>query len=253
MIFSNRTNFAIISISLVISSCSISLGKNTETNEENLHMCNGEIVDKHAFYNRKNIERQSTYNHGEYKFRFVLYTFDVKMDGFPSETSSECVIIDETNNSVVFNTKGESLFCSGEWDYLSNYPVWIPYESSQSEGYSFSLSHNLKNANSEKEIDGLIDLFQCEYSNINLSNINEANNFAFYLSKLKRYEDSISTLIKVIKANPERIVAYLNIADSYYLTGNKDLAKINYIIYQRKMRLLGQESLIPNRVYKRIE
>jgi len=253
MLYSNKIKFTIIFISLLISSCSVSLGKNEEINKRNLKTCNGEIVDKHAFYSKENIERQSIYNYGEYKFRFVLYNFNVTMDDRPSKISSECVIIDEANNSIVFNTKGETLFCSGDWNYLSDYPVWIPYESSLVEGYSFSLSHNLKNANSDREINDLIDLFQCEYFNINLSNINEANDFAFYLSKLKRYEDSISILIKVIKANPERIVAYLNIADSYYLTENKDLAKKNYLIYERKMELINQEYLVPNRVYRRIE
>lgn len=86
------------------------------------------------------------------------------------------------------------------------------------------------------------------------NNIKEYNDVAYYLSEKKKYEESIF-LLKIITNNfPNRVVAYLNLADSYWSIDNKEKAKESYKKYAELMKNQQKDlTKIPQRVYERMK
>lgn len=70
---------------------------------------------------------------------------------------------------------------------------------------------------------------------ISSCNLTKINNFAFGLEKINPFV-TINILQKIIQKFPDRVVAYLNLADSYWTIGNQELAKDNYIKYVELMK-----------------
>jgi tetratricopeptide (TPR) repeat protein len=80
-----------------------------------------------------------------------------------------------------------------------------------------------------------------------------SNDIAYYLEKAEIYDEAIFILENIIKKEPTRVVAYLNIADAYWGTENKSQAKKNYEKYLYLMKSQKKDlSKIPQRVYERI-
>ena len=87
---------------------------------------------------------------------------------------------------------------------------------------------------------------------MNQKNITTYNNIAFYLSNHNNYKPAIYLLHKIIKAFPDRTVAYLNLADAYWDSKDKRNAKIFYKKYLSQINNKGENVSIPSRVSKRI-
>src|SRR5690606_28832260 len=89
---------------------------------------------------------------------------------------------------------------------------------------------------------------------INNSNVEKINNQAYELEQSGNNEEAIYLLEKIIEAFPNRVVAYLNIADAYWGLAKEEEAKKNYEKYISLMKTQGKDiKRIPQRVYDRIQ
>lgn len=82
-------------------------------------------------------------------------------------------------------------------------------------------------------------------------NIELSNNLAFYFGQYGYHNEAIELLDSVISSHPNRVVAYLNIADNYQAIGDETKADEYYKKYYEKMTNLGKQKLIPKRVLQR--
>lgn len=78
-----------------------------------------------------------------------------------------------------------------------------------------------------------------------------SNDLGFLLGEAGYYPESIELLNAVIANNPNRTVAYLNIADSYWAMNDKARAVEAYKQYASRMSVSGKASKIPARVVER--
>lgn len=76
------------------------------------------------------------------------------------------------------------------------------------------------------------------------------NNIAYFVQKNGGNYEAILLLKEILRNNPNRIPAYLNIADAYMAIGKKDLAIKNYENYVELMKSKSLERKIPPRVLK---
>ena len=82
--------------------------------------------------------------------------------------------------------------------------------------------------------------------------VNNYNNLAYHLEQNKQYETSCYLLIKIIDKYPNRVVAYLNLADAYWGLDRQNKAKESYQKYLSLMKSQNKDlSKIPQRVYER--
>lgn len=102
-----------------------------------------------------------------------------------------------------------------------------------------------------------VDLLQSNFYNtlepLSTKNVRSLNDIAFYLQKDGNYTESISVLKKVLQSFPNRIVAYINIGDSYWRLNEFAKAKKAYKRYYTLMKESGKETRIPKRVSERIK
>ncbi|ROI04143.1 tetratricopeptide repeat protein [Chryseobacterium sp. G0240] len=92
-----------------------------------------------------------------------------------------------------------------------------------------------------------------DYIIISSHNITKLNDFAFNLGNVNP-SVSIQILEKIIKKYPDRVVTYLNIADSYWAAGNKEAAKKNYKQYLSLMKSQKKDlNKVPKYVGERIK
>ncbi len=90
-----------------------------------------------------------------------------------------------------------------------------------------------------------------DYVNITNQNLTKLNDFAYKLESINP-SISINILQKILKKFPTRVVAYLNLADSYWAIGNEDLAKENYKKYVELMKFQKKDlRKIPKQVWER--
>jgi len=106
-----------------------------------------------------------------------------------------------------------------------------------------------------------------ENKNLNIKNINALlkevkidsktletyNDIAYYLQKNGHHKGAMLILLSVLDRYPNRVVAYINMADSLYALDKKTLAKIYYKDYIKWMKFYKQERKIPKYLYKRIK
>ncbi len=89
---------------------------------------------------------------------------------------------------------------------------------------------------------------------IDKQNNNNYNNIAYTLSINGNQTGAIHLLHKILQKFPDRVVAYLNLADSYWTIGNEDLAKENYKKYVELMKSQNKDlKKIPKEVWERIK
>ncbi|MEE5062372.1 hypothetical protein V2J93_26690 [Pseudomonas alliivorans] len=79
------------------------------------------------------------------------------------------------------------------------------------------------------------------------------NDIAYFWQEASFNSDAIWLLEKIIDNNPERVVAYLNLADAYWSEGEKQAAQKNYNMYVSIMTKQGKQQKIPSRVIERYD
>jgi tetratricopeptide (TPR) repeat protein len=78
------------------------------------------------------------------------------------------------------------------------------------------------------------------------------NDIGYYLEQAEAYKEAIYVLNAVLEKYPQRVVAYLNIADAYWGNNEKAKAKEMYAKYVDLMKAQKKDaSKIPKRVYDR--
>jgi hypothetical protein len=89
---------------------------------------------------------------------------------------------------------------------------------------------------------------------LNKNNAVQYNDIGYYLEQAECYEEAIYVLRKVLEKYPDRVVAYLNIADAYWGINDTEEAGKSYRKYLELMKSQGKDlSRIPKRVHERIE
>ncbi|MBK5377526.1 tetratricopeptide repeat protein [Pseudomonas sp. TH43] len=79
-----------------------------------------------------------------------------------------------------------------------------------------------------------------------------SNDLGFLFSEAGFYQEAIELLKVVVAENPDRTVAYLNLADAYWGEGLKELSVENYKKYSLLMQQSGKAAKVPKRVGERI-
>jgi len=82
--------------------------------------------------------------------------------------------------------------------------------------------------------------------------IEAVNDYGFLMDEGGKSKDAVSVLKYIVKMAPERIPAYLNLADALYKTGNREDAKKYYKSYVELMKKDGRDKEIPKSVYDRL-
>ncbi|WP_024870785.1 tetratricopeptide repeat protein [Tolumonas lignilytica] len=86
---------------------------------------------------------------------------------------------------------------------------------------------------------------------IKKENIGMLNDYAFYAEKYGQPIPAIIILNGIINRDPERVVAYLNLADAYWDIKSFDSARTKYKKYIELMKKEGKENKIPSIVFER--
>ncbi|MDM1553099.1 tetratricopeptide repeat protein [Chryseobacterium indologenes] len=101
----------------------------------------------------------------------------------------------------------------------------------------------------ETELSG----FKKKYS-LSRTNIDDYNNIAVALSNKGNYKAAIELLKQIISKFPNRAVAYLNLADSYWNIGEKDNGKEYYKKYISLLKSQKKDlNKIPRYIYARVK
>jgi tetratricopeptide (TPR) repeat protein len=79
------------------------------------------------------------------------------------------------------------------------------------------------------------------------------NDYAFALQEAGDNTAALPLFQEIIKYQPDRTVAWLNMADAYWSTGNLDNAKKSYQQYTKLMATAGLQAKIPARVSARLK
>jgi TolA-binding protein len=91
------------------------------------------------------------------------------------------------------------------------------------------------------------------YSIISSENVNIYNDIGFFLEQGDKYADAVSVLEEVVKAVPNRTVAYINLGDAYFGLHQPDKAREAYLKYIELMKKEGKEAKIPKCVLERVK
>lgn len=91
-------------------------------------------------------------------------------------------------------------------------------------------------------------------SDLNISkNITHFNDIGYFLEQVNENKEASAVLERVINANPNRTVAYINLGDAYWGLNMKLQAKQAYLTYIEQMKASGNEVKIPARVNDRVQ
>ena len=89
---------------------------------------------------------------------------------------------------------------------------------------------------------------------VSKANVLEYNNAAFYLIEYEKYNEARIILLKVTEKFPNRVVAWLNLADAQWGFDDKEEARNSYNKYLELMESQGKDlTKIPQRAYNRIK
>ena len=132
----------------------------------------------------------------------------------------------------------------------SEFDIWAGTISAHSSMQKFDRAHQIslalfKKKNTKEAIAKLLPL-RSELEALNKTEI--LNDLGFFLEQANRAPEAISVLEKVIGFDPSRAPAYLNLADAYSKTGDKEKAKANYLKYVELMEKSGKGAKVPARV-----
>jgi hypothetical protein len=106
----------------------------------------------------------------------------------------------------------------------------------------------------DKNLEALTDAVPVTNGNApaDLRVVAELNDYGFYLAEAGRSADAVDALSAVIDLDPDRVPAYLNLADAQVAAGDAAGAKTNYAEYQKRMTAAGKAARIPPRVADRL-
>ncbi|ASE63761.1 tetratricopeptide repeat protein [Chryseobacterium indologenes] len=87
-----------------------------------------------------------------------------------------------------------------------------------------------------------------------ITDVETANNLAFALEQKEGYNESLFILQNIISQYPDRVVAYLNLADIEWVLNHKNEAEKYYKLYLSFMKKQKKDlNRVPQRVYDRIK
>lgn len=87
---------------------------------------------------------------------------------------------------------------------------------------------------------------------ISSKTLNDYNNIAYFLQEKKSYRESLFLLKEILQTDPNRVVAWLNLADVQWALNNNSESKKIYQQYITLMKNQGKDvKKIPQRVYER--
>lgn len=139
-------------------------------------------------------------------------------------------------NMNLTSTYGSNTECDGSWN-KKDVHTWI-YD----EGKSIK---NFMDIDAQK--------IDTNDSSINQFNIASINDLAYIYWQERKFNEALPILKNIIISMPDRVVAYLNIADAYWGLNQKENAKENYNKYVRMMKAQNKDlKKIPAYVYARI-
>ena len=122
-------------------------------------------------------------------------------------------------------------------------------ESASTPSSSFDVIKD-KNALMNFDIYAIADILKDNI--VSSKNIYIYNDAAYYLIEGKNYNEARIILLEIVKFSPDRIVAYLNLADAEWGFDEKQDAKKSYQKYIALMKSQGKDlNKIPERVYER--
>ena len=183
------------------------------------------------------------------------YDYSTILD-ISNKESVECLIVNN-NRKVILDIVPSMVndSCSGQWDPNSKSPIWMSDIGGGKDGVNYLnylSSDRLRKLNHKDTVDlnEIIENINCQMSTYTKFDAKELNDSAYFLYKLNRLSDSLKILNKVIELDPNRTVAYLNLADVHLGLKNEVQARKNYLIYSSKMEKLGLSKKIPNRIKK---
>jgi tetratricopeptide (TPR) repeat protein len=107
---------------------------------------------------------------------------------------------------------------------------------------------SLKYKNKSDYISLALAIFESRPWNISSQTVTIYNDLGFFLEQGEKYQEASEVLSEVIAKFPDRIPAYLNLADAYAALINSDKAKENYKKYAELMTKAGKQGKIPKRV-----
>ncbi|WP_326983272.1 tetratricopeptide repeat protein [Chryseobacterium sp. MYb264] len=111
-----------------------------------------------------------------------------------------------------------------------------------------------KNTLNETNEDIFINYPEISQNKIAITDAESANNLAFLLEQKDANKESELLLQHIIAQYPERVVAYLNLADVEWKINSQDEAKKHYNFYLSLMKKQNKSvNKIPQRVYDRIK
>lgn len=96
-------------------------------------------------------------------------------------------------------------------------------------------------------------IHQDSKNNITTKNVLQLNEKAYQYQQQGKYKEAIDLLQKILKAFPQRVVAYLNLGDAFWGNNEKDKAGTAYGKYADLMKEQNKDlTKIPSRVYERM-
>lgn len=78
-----------------------------------------------------------------------------------------------------------------------------------------------------------------------------SNDLGFLFEQAGHYPEAVELLQHITRKHPDRVVAYLNLADAYWALGEREQARQAYGQYHEKMTAAQKQARIPPRVLER--
>ena len=78
-----------------------------------------------------------------------------------------------------------------------------------------------------------------------------SNDLGFLFEQAGHYPEAVELLKHITQKHPDRVVAYLNLADAYWAMGEQEQARKAYNLYYEKMVADQKQARIPQRVIAR--
>jgi len=78
-----------------------------------------------------------------------------------------------------------------------------------------------------------------------------SNDLGFLFEQAGHYPEAVELLQHITRRHPDRVVAYLNLADAYWALGEREQAREAYGQYHDKMLAAQKQARIPPRVLER--
>lgn len=199
---------------------------------------------------QKEIEENNPHDFISYKYYFqnsnnsiILSKIDFKKETYV-ENDDLCNLnyVYHPNKTIHFSEVDffdQNFLRSLTRDISLNQAIEIVTKTNQSYSCTSSLT--------TKELDFLL-----KKTTLDNKSVNNYNNLAYHLEQKKQYETSYYLLEKIVDKYPNRVVAYLNLADAYWGLDRQNKAKESYQKYLSLMKSQNKDlSKIPQRVYER--